>query len=422
MVEKRIIKQVIDDLQTEIEQAEVMPRNIEIEEKGNYVFVGLRRAGKSYIMFHIIKQMLASGKTWADIVYVNFEDERLSEMDTDDLNSILEVHYERYPNRPILFLDEIHNVRHWDKFVRRLADSKYRVYVTGSNSNMLSSDVATTLGGRFLTETIYPYSFEEYLKAKNYRLQTERLDGTIGHSEILRMFSEYFKFGGLPELTLFRQKRRWLSDLYQKVFFGDLIARNGIRNDFAVNIMLKKMAESVKQPMSYSRIANIVSSAGQKVTPKSIIDYVAYAEASWLIVPVRNYAAKLVDKESNRKYYFIDNGILNLFLIDAETSLLENIVALGLFRKYGKENVYFYSSGAELDFYVPEADLGIQVSYSLKDTSTLQREIEPFAKFGERLCLRRKIIITYDDNSAPQECSALSIEVLPVWRWLLFLV
>lgn len=419
MVEKKVLRQVLDDLQIEVEQAEVMPRSIELEENGNYVFVGLRRSGKSYIMFHIIKQLLKKGMTWANIVYLNFEDERLSEMDANDLNSILEVHYERHPEKPILFLDEIHNVAHWDKFVRRLADSKYRVYVTGSNSTMLSSDVATTLGGRFLIETVYPYSFEEWLRSMGEEFKLEGTQSTTGHARILRLFAEYFHFGGLPEIRLFKQKRRWLSNLYQKVFYGDLIARNGLRNDNAVNMMLKKMAESVKQPMSYTRIANIVSTIGQKISTKSVIDYVAYAEAAWLIVPVRNYAAKLADKETNRKYYFIDNGILNLFLVDPETSLLENIVALALFRMYGKENVFFYSNGVELDFYVPDVGLGIQVSYSLKDKATVQREIEPFVKFGERLQLRKRLIVTYDDANTPIECQSLSIEVMPVWQWLI---
>jgi len=421
MVDKRVIRQVIDDLQIEIEQADVMPRDIAIEANGNYVFVGLRRAGKSYIMFHLIKQLLGKGKTWADIVYVNFEDERLSEIDANDLNKILEVHYERHASKPILFLDEIHNVPHWDKFVRRLADSKYRVYVTGSNSKMLSGDVATTLGGRFLIETVYPYSFEEFIKSQGKTLAQERSDSTVGRAEMLRLFAEYFRFGGLPEIQFFQQKRRWLSNLFQKVFFGDLIARNGIRNDNAVNIMLKKMAESVKQPLSYSRISNIVSSVGQKITTKTVIDYVDYAEAAWLIVPVKNYAAKLAEKESNRKYYFIDNGILNLFLIDADTSLLENVVALSLFRRYGKENVYFYADGVELDFYVPEANLGVQVSFSLNDTATLQREMEPFRKFAKRLDLRRRVLITYDDSFVPQECEAEYVEVVPSWQWLLSL-
>jgi len=419
MIDKRIIKQVIEDLRVEVEEAEVMPRDINIEENGNYVFVGLRRSGKSYIMFHIIKELLRKGKTWANIVYVNFEDERLSGMDTDDLNSILEVHYERYSEKPVLFLDEIHNIAYWDKFVRRLADAKYRVYVTGSNSNMLSSDVATTLGGRFLIETVYPYSFEEWLRANGQTSNLERSESTTGHAEMLRLFSEYFHFGGLPELLLFKQKRRWLSDLYQKVFFSDLVTRNGIRNDGAVSIMLKKIAESVKQHMSYNRLANIVSAVGQKVALKSIIDYVAYAEASWLIVPVGNYAGKIVDRETNRKYYFIDNGILNLFLIDSDTSLLENIVALELCRKYGKERVFFYGSGVELDFYIPDESLGVQVCYSLNNKEILQRETEPFVKFGGKLQLQKKIIVTYDDLITPEECKALGIEVVPVWQWLL---
>lgn len=418
MIDKRILRRVIDDLCMEVELAEVMPRSIELEDNGNYVFVGLRRAGKSYLLFHIMQSLLGKGKTWADMVYVNFEDERLSEMETNDLDTILEVHYERHKEKPILFLDEIHNVAHWDKFVRRLADAKYRVYVTGSNSRMLSSDVATTLGGRFLIETVFPYSFTEYLRSKNIVSKSERIGSTEGRAEMLRLFSEYFYYGGLPEVQLFKQKQRWLGDLYQKVFFGDLIVRNDIRNDGAVRLMLKKMAESVMHPLSYSRLANIVASVGQKVSTKSVIDYVSYAEASWLIIPVENYAAKLVDKESVRKYYFIDNGLLNLFLIDGETALLENIVAVELFRRYGKTNVFFYAKGVELDFFVPDAGLAIQVSYSLDSDETVRRELEPFSRIDKRLDVRQRLIITYDDERQPSQCQSAGVEVLPVWRWL----
>ena len=156
--------------------------------------------------------------------------------------------------------------------------------------------------------------------------------------DILRLF----QLGGLPELMLIEtiEKRQWLSNLFNKIFFGDLITRYSIRNDLAMKVLIRKLAESVKQPSSFNRLTNIVSTTGAKVSTDTIIDYLNFLQATWLFFSLENYASKLVEKISNRKYYFIDNGLLNLFLIDPVTSLLENIVAISLKRNM-KEELYF---------------------------------------------------------------------------------
>ena len=179
------------------------------------------------------------------------------------------------------------------------------------------------------------------------------------------------------------------------------------------------MAESVKQPISFSRIANIVSSTGTKLSTTSAVKYMEYMEASWLVTKVTNMAAKLADKESNAKYYFTDNGILDLFLIDADTSLLENLVASDLIRRYGREDaVFFYNKGIEVDFYVPEEELAIQVSYSIKDEDTRKREVKALQAIEKVLPCKRRLMITYDEEDVWQ-LSSEGIEVVPLWRWLL---
>ena len=163
-MDKEVIKQCIRDKRDEILSIDVVKRPFVFEEKANYVFVGLRRVGKSYMLYQRVLQLIEKGFQMKDILFVNFEDERLSEITHNDLNLILEAHYEMSGSetKPILFFDEIQNVEHWDKFVRRLADAKYTVYVTGSNAKMLSSHVATTLRGTFLTSAVYPYPFLEH--------------------------------------------------------------------------------------------------------------------------------------------------------------------------------------------------------------------------------------------------------------------
>ena len=415
---KELIKNIIVEYQEFVFNKTFMERPFVLEEHANYVFVGLRRSGKSHLMYQQIHRLIKNGHTIDEILFINFEDDRLTGLLLEDLDTIKLSYEELYPSRPIFFLDEIQIIPQWEKFVRRLADIGYQVYVTGSNAQMLSSEIATTLGGRFLIQEVYPYSFAEYLQAQNILLETNWIYKTAIRSEIIRQFNNYFYDGALPELLLFKDKRSWLSNLYQKIFFGDLIARYTVRNVNAMRLLIKKLAESVKQPSSYTRLTHIISTTGTKVGTQTIIDYLNYAEECWLIFSISNYATKFVEKESNKKYYFIDNGLLNLFLFDPETSLLENMVAIQLRKKY-KKQVYFYNQNVEIDFYIPEEALGIQVSYSLHDPETEKREINAFLKISGLLNLDRMIIITKDEKRSIPIAENKSIEVIPIWEWLL---
>ena len=327
MIRREILKEVLLDNRNEVVKHQVIPRSFQFEEFGNYVFVGIRRAGKSFLLYQRIQELLHSGHTWNEMLYVNFEDERLIGMTAADLNLILEVHAEMSTDRPMLFLDEIQNIDGWDKFVRRLADNKYRAYVTGSNAKMLSQDVATTLGGRYITVHVYPYDFKEFLYANGVEVTENSLFATESRAEIKRIFNDYFRSGGFPEGASLAAKRDYLTSVYQKIYLGDIAARHSIENTFALRILFRKLAESIKQPVSFTRITNIVASTGVKISKNTVINYMEYAKDACLLIPIQNIADKLVERETNPKYYFADNGILNLLLLDADTSLLENLVA-----------------------------------------------------------------------------------------------
>lgn len=416
-MEKNVIKTLIVEYQQFVKEITLIERDIRLSAQLNYVFVGLRRAGKSYLMYQQIQNLLKEGHKVEEILYFNFEDDRLVNLTVEDLDLIKVCYEELYAYRPIFFLDEIQIVQHWERFARRLADQKYRVYVTGSNAKMLSSEIATTLGGRFIVQNVYPFSFQEYLKANN--IMVESTWYFKNRAEIVRSFSEYFYYGGLPELELVEgaEKRQWLSNLFNKIFFGDLITRYSIRNDLAMKVLIRKLAESVKQPSSFSRLSNIVSSAGAKTTTDTIIDYLEFLQATWLIFSLENYASKLAEKVSNRKYYFIDNGLLNLFLIDPVTSLLENLVAITLRKKY-EEELYFYHQNIEVDFYVPVEKLAVQVSYSLKEETTRKREITALLKMAAVMEVDKLLIITNDEEEVITE-NGKEINVIPIWKWLL---
>ena len=413
-VSKDVIKRCLISKQREVDEAVIVNRPINFEDNGNYVIVGVRHSGKSYLLYQRVRQLQAAGIGWDEILFVDFEDERLAEFQTEDFESLLEAHLELHGKKPIVFLDEVQNIPHWDKFVRRLADSKYRVYVTGSNAKMLSKDVATTLGGRFFILDAYPYSFKEYLAAQQVEMTEHWEYDTIQRSEVKRHLNEYFYYGGLPEILLFKNKRAMLSSLYQKIYLGDICARNNIKNDRVMNILIKKMAESVKQPLSFNRLKNVIVAAGAPISVPTTIDYAGFAADSWLILPMRNEIGKLTEKESQKKYYFIDNGLLNLFLMNSESSLLENMVAVELCRRYGKENVFYLNADKEIDFIIPEEKLAIQVSYSIKDQMTWDREVPPLVKYAKGHQGWKCLLITYDEEGNEE-----GISIMPVWKWLL---
>jgi hypothetical protein len=414
-MDKEIVKLLIAEYQQKVVEVSFQERPYIIDDKLNYVFVGLRRVGKSYLMFRQIRHLLDAGHSKDEILYFNFEDDRIASLTAEDLDRIIVCYKEMFDCKPIFFLDEIQTVDRWEKFARRLADQGYRVYVTGSNAKMLSSEIATTLGGRYIIQNVYPYSFREYLTSLGINLTDKNFIYRY-RAEIIKAYENYFRFGGLPELTQITDKRAWLSSLYQKILFGDLITRYQVRNDFALRVLIRKLAESVKQPTSFNRLANVVSSSGKKISTDTVIDYLGYLKESWLTFSVENICAKLAEKVANKKYYFTDNGILNLFLVDPLASLLENQVAIELVRLYGRD-VYFYHHGIEVDFYVLEEQLAVQVCYSLQDAETRKREVGALLKMSKHIDIKKMIVITKDEEDTITE-QGINIEVIPVWKWL----
>lgn len=421
MIDKQILMEVMLENRREVMRHSVIPRNISLDEFDRQVLVGVRRAGKSYIIYGHIQKLIAAGHSWDEIVYINFEDERLAGMDLSDLNAILEVHARLSEKRPMLFLDEIQNIDGWEKFARRVADNKYKVVITGSNAKMLSVDVAATLGGRYMTHEVFPLSFSEYLAINGIDSNDVLLGATTtGRGLLMRHFEEYFQFGGFPECATLPVKRDYLMSLYQKIFLGDIAARHKVENIFALRVLFRKLAESVKQPLSFTRATNIVASTGTKIGKSTVISYLGYATDAYLLIPIPNIADNITERISNPKYYFIDNGIISLLALDIRTSLLENLLALSLIRKYGsKDAVYHYNHGIEVDFYIPETETAIQACYSMSGApATSEREIKGLIKIGEQLPCRRRIIVTFDFETE-LEYDGIKIEVIPIWKFLL---
>lgn len=316
------------------------------------------------------------------------------------------------------FLDEIQNIEGWEKFARRMADSKEHTFITGSNAKMLSAEIENRLGGRYLTKYVTPFNFREFLKAKNMDYSDKTILATKDSGKIKREMETYFYFGGFPENIEYKDKREYVSSIYQKILLGDIAARNGLRNTNGLRLLMKKVAESVKDEVSYSKLHNTLKSIGVSISKDIVIDYVGYAQQSFLIFAIRNYFSKFVDKETTPKYYFNDNGLLNLFLNKEEPRLLENLAAINLWNKY-KDNVYYLKGqNIDADFFVEETGEVILVAYSVSNISSV-RETRTLVEAARILKeAKRFIIITYEEEKE-LTVDGVKIEVIPIWKWLI---
>ena len=415
-----VLKEVILDQLEIIKTAEIIDRNYFFEKNVNYILVGLRRAGKSTLLYKIAKELVANGCDWSQIIYINFEDDRLLGFSVSDFNDIIETAHELTDEKEIYyFFDEIQLVDGWEHFARRMADQKKRVYITGSNAKMLSSEMAKTLGGRYLPKMIMPFSFTEALDYKNISHDDNAMHTTSKVAKVRKACQEYIATGGLPEVQLLTNKREYIKAVYEKVLLGDIVEREEVKNKLSLRLMVKKIAETVMSEISFNTLAGNVKATGNKTSTDSMIEYSSYAENAYLIFRTRNYVSKFADKEGTPRFYFYDNGLLSLFLVDKKSALLENTVAVYLKRKYEDEVYYFKSSqtGIDIDFYLPEQKTAIQVAYKLGDAE--ERETRSLFHLAEKSKDIEKLIIVTNEEERIIEKNGIEIEVIPIHKFLL---
>jgi predicted AAA+ superfamily ATPase len=424
-MDKQIIKTIIGEKQQQITKTKLLQREEVFDDQSCYVLVGIRRAGKSYTLYQDMQAKLFAGRAKAeDFLYVNFEDERIASIRAEELGLLLDAYWEMYDQkRPYIYLDEIQNITGWEKFARRLSEAKHHVMITGSNAKMLNHEITSTLGGSYIQRNIYPFSFAEYLKYygvqldKNWEFQPEMRLAVVRH------FHEYFIHGGFAESFDKIDKREWLTSLYQKILMGDIVERNKIRNSRIFRLLARKLADSVMQPTTLKRLEHIIKSTGDSISSTVLKDYLDYMEDAYLVFSIPNLVSPLTEQQTIVKRYFADNGILGLFLLGGETKLLENMVAVHLNKMYRNTpeelRLFYYNKGGEVDFCIPETNTAIQVSYSIDDADTYEREVGGLVKFLKAFKQYKGFIITWDTERQITE-DGISIGAIPVWKWLLF--
>ena len=411
-----IIKKVIFDQHQVIKDAVIVDRDIALEKDANYVLVGLRRAGKTTLLYKRVQDLINEGADWNQIIYINFDDERLIGFDVNDFDDILLVAEELSNKKHYFYFDEIQNIDEWEKFAIRISNQGYKVDITGSNAKMLSKEVEAKLGGRYISKEILPYSFEEFLRANSVNKDVYSVKGL---AQINSLLSDYFVNGGFPESLSFKNKREYVSSIYQKVLYNDIIVHNDVRNENGMKLMIKKIAESVKQDLSYTKIQNIITGIGYKISKDIVIDYCGYCKDAFLLFTIENYYASFLDKNSNPKYYFMDNGILNLFLDDKRSSLLENIVALHLYRKHKESLYYLKGNKVDIDLYISDTNTAVQVAYSINDGDAYNREVNNLVEFANSSDKKYKLLIVTYEEERTINLEGKIIEVIPLKKFLL---
>ena len=407
-------KKIIIEYQEFIQSTKVTARDYQIDKKANYVFTGIRRAGKTWFLFQIIHQYFSS--TPQQVLYINFEDERFIDFKVTDFDKLMDAFSELHPNvRPVLFLDEIQNIEGWQKFCRRMADQKYQVFVTGSNAKMLSSDIASSLGGRFLTMEIRPLSFVEFIRFKGISYTKNDLHGHKANL-IKNLFAEFYHYGGFPEILKFENKKEYLHTIYTTVLYNDIVLRNNIRDIHGLRLLVKKIAESSKDEISYNRLKNLLVETGAKVGTSTVISWIDSLKNAFIISEIKNIQYKFTDREVKKKYYFTDNGLLLALGEQSEAKYFETLVFNTL--RYLFDELWFFKTGnAEVDFLVPKKAL-FQACFDFKSQKTREREIKSLVKAADFLSVDTLIILTYN-HEEEIIIKSHKISILPLWKYII---
>ena len=393
--------------------------------------IGIRRCGKTYLLYQISKELLKSVKK-EEILYINFEDERLSGFTVKDFSKINELYFKLNPEAEKIYLifDEIQNVDNWQKFLRRVIDKKnYRIFITGSSSKLLSKEIATSLRGRTLSFSLLPFSFGKFLTEKGFKVSVVPTEKERG---IIKSFlEEYLHFGGFPEIVNYDKniKLKTLKEYWDLMIYKDLVERYKIKNIRAFKYLMRLVVESSAKEVSIRKIYNFLTSQKIKVSKTKAYEYFSFLEDINFVFPIRKFSYKFKAVEGSiPKLYVCDNGFINLFERGAIGMKMENLVAIELMRREFYKNVMqeiFYwkdYSGKEVDFVVNEGseikEL-IQVCYDISNFETKERELKSLVEASKELKCDNLLVITYD-YEGEEEFKGKNIGFIPLWKWLIY--
>lgn len=383
-----------------------------IDDPNVLIFSGIRRCGKSTIMRLLQQEQLKSD------YFFNFDDERLIQFTVDDFQTLLEIFIELFGVQTTFYFDEIQNIEGWERFIRRLYEQGNKIFITGSNANLLSKELGTHLTGRNIQLEVYPLSFKEIVDHEHPELLNKKLYSTADVGTLLNLFSTYKTYGGIPEYFKSR-KEEYLKNLYEGILYRDIIVRHNITHEGPIKELVYYFASNIGKEFSYTNLSDNLGLG----SPHTVSKYCGYLDDCYLCFFLSRYSHSLSKQiQYNKKCYMIDPAIIRL--IGFRTSedrgrLLENIVFLHL-KMMGKE-IFFHKEQKECDFITRQGNRiveAFQVATHLSDPKVRKRELDGLLEALNNYHLKEGLILTENEEEI-LEVEGCRIEITPIWKWLL---
>jgi predicted AAA+ superfamily ATPase len=392
------------------------------------ILAGIRRCGKTYELFNIMKQLLSSGISSKNIVYINFEDERLQNFQAMDFDLLLDTFRELYDPNPdemiYLFLDEIQIVKDWDRPIRRLHESgMYKLFLTGSSSKLLSSEISTLMAGRNVTYVIFPFSFQEMIRARNLNMEGREFYKNI--PTLKRCAKEYIEYGGFPEVLItldLASKKRIIFSYYESIIFRDIVERYRIGDVGQLRVVLSYIMNSYSSNISVSNLYNFMKTINMEIGKNTISKFLEYAASVFFISLNYKYSRGFkIRTQSRKKVYLIDNGFSLIFKTSEDYGrLLENAVYVELLRRkerYQFLDVFYFQGKEETDFLVTlnnQVKEIIQVCFEINETN-FKREINSIHEAIKTFGQVKSVIITMNETMINLDDK--HIKIVPFYEW-----
>ena len=391
---------------------------IDLNSRLAQIVIGVRRCGKSTICQKVLMQ------SKVNFAYVNFDDESLASLHSEELNDVLQVLYRIYGSFTHLFMDEIQNVPKWHLFVNRLLRQGIHIILTGSNANLLSGELATHLTGRYNEIRLYPFSFSEYCLARGILTDAQTTKST---GLLLNALDTYLQQGGFPEVMSISRQDKYIASLLTAIISKDICHRYKVRYKKTLQQLANGILDRFCQEISYSDLQEIY----QLNSIHTSKNYVSYLENAYLIRLIPRYSFKSIERQSMRKVYCIDNA----FITNHDDALqtenlgwrLENIIAIELFRRLKNEMQQLYylrqNKNYEVDFAIVERNKVkqlIQVTYDFNQPKTklYNREIGGLLKGAAATGCTDLTLIMMSGEEEDIEVNGLTIHKVLAIRWL----
>lgn len=428
---KNVISQIIDAFHERI-LPDLITRDKSFSEVSGKadVVIGMRRSGKTWFCYQKIKELIKSGIKKEKIIYFNFEDDRLLEFNIHHFQEILDVYFGKYPEHRntqcCFFFDEIQRINQWELFIRRLLDTEnIQIFITGSSSKLLGSEIATSLRGRSLAIEIFPFSFEEFLKFHGLFTEKPKTFGLNTASALRKAAKDYLKVGGFPEVQKLDANLRIevLQGYIDSVLLKDIVERHKISNVLVLKYLVHHIMNSSSGQFSVNKFFNTMKSMSIKCTKNSLYEYLDHLTDAFLFFRVPIHSRSEKSRIINRpKVYTIDTGLLNAMAFRNSSDygqLLETMVFMHLRRGAHEVEYVVSKDGREVDFLSRHRISGetqlIQVCWEMSDQKTFERELRGLKLAMHELSISKGTIVTWDDEQDIEE----NIKAIPIWKWLL---